>query len=101
VQVRATALTVETQAYGTIRLSVVRNRHGNWEFLASNLLTADSTLLVQRKRSRWSIETAVSGYEAVRGAGSLPVLVQPGICPPCGTGVADVCGAATLAATTG
>jgi SRSO17 transposase len=57
VQVRATALTVETQAYGTIRLSVVRNRHGNWEFLASNLLTADSTLLVQRKRSRWSIET--------------------------------------------
>jgi hypothetical protein len=57
VQVRATALTVDAQAYGTIRLCVVRNRHGNGEFLASNLLTADSTLLVQRKRSRWSIET--------------------------------------------
>lgn len=57
VQVRATALTVETQAYGTIRLCVVRNRHGNWEFLASNLLPADSTLLVQRKRSRWPVET--------------------------------------------
>jgi SRSO17 transposase len=57
VQVRAMALTVATQSYGTIRLCVVRNRHGNWEFLASNLRSADSTLLVQRKRQRWSIET--------------------------------------------
>jgi hypothetical protein len=48
--------TVDTQAYGTIQLSVLRNRHSNWELLANNLLTADSTPLVQRKRSRWSIQ---------------------------------------------
>lgn len=55
--VRATVLTVYAPKYGRLRLVVVRNRHGNWEYLVSNDLTADLTTLVLRKRQRWSIET--------------------------------------------
>jgi hypothetical protein len=54
---RATALTVVAPKYGTLRLVVVRNRHGNWEYVVSNAVTADLTTLVQRKRARWPIET--------------------------------------------
>jgi DDE superfamily endonuclease len=55
--VRATALTVVAPKYGTVRLVVVRNHHGNWDYLVSNALTADLTTLVERKRARWPIET--------------------------------------------
>jgi len=55
--VRATALTVYAPKYGPLRLGVVRNRHGNWEYLVSNDLTADLTTLVLRKRQRWAVET--------------------------------------------
>ena len=54
--VRATALTVVAPKYGTVRLVVTRNRHGNYEYLVSNALAADLTTLVVRKRSRWPIE---------------------------------------------
>ena len=54
---RAKAITVYSPKYGTLRLVVTRNRHGNYEYIASNDLTADLTTLVLRKRSRWSIET--------------------------------------------
>jgi hypothetical protein len=43
--------------YGTLRLAVTRNRHGNLEVLATNDLDSDLTTVVLRKRSRWSIET--------------------------------------------
>lgn len=55
--VRATALTVYAPKYGTLRLVVTRNRHGNYEYLVSNALSADLTTLVLRKRSRWNVET--------------------------------------------
>jgi len=56
-QLRATALRVYAPKYGHLRLVVTRNRHGNYEYLVSNDLQADLTTMVQRKQSRWSIET--------------------------------------------
>jgi hypothetical protein len=67
---RAVALRVYAPTYGQVRLVVTRNRHGNYEYLASNDLQADLTTMVMRKRSRWSIETVFrdskqfSGLEA-------------------------------------
>lgn len=55
--VRAKALRVYAPKYGQLRLVVVKNRHGNWEYLVSNDGTADLTTVVQRKRARWSVET--------------------------------------------
>jgi hypothetical protein len=54
---RAAALTVFAPKYGHLRLVVTRNRHGNYEYLVSNDRTLDLTTMVQRKRSRWSVET--------------------------------------------
>jgi hypothetical protein len=54
---RAAALTVYAPTYGHLRLVVTRNRHGNAEVIASNDRMADLTTLVERKRSRWSVET--------------------------------------------
>jgi hypothetical protein len=54
---RALALRVYAPKYGQVRLVVTRNRHGNYEYLVSNALPADLTTMVQRKRSRWSVET--------------------------------------------
>lgn len=56
-QLRAQAITVYAPKYGTLRLVVTRNRHGNYEYIVSNDVGADLTTLVLRKRSRWSIET--------------------------------------------
>lgn len=55
--VRAVALRVFAPKYGEIRLVVTRNSHGNYEYIVSNDLWADLSTLVQRKHSRWSIET--------------------------------------------
>ncbi len=55
--VRATALTVYAPALGQVRLVVLRNEHGNFEYLVTNDREADLTRLVRRKRSRWRIET--------------------------------------------
>lgn len=55
--VRAQGVTVYAPKYGTLRLVVTRNRHGNYEYIVSNDLAADLTTLVRRKHSRWSIET--------------------------------------------
>lgn len=69
-ELRAVTLRVYAPKYGQIRLVVTRNRHGNYEYLVSNDLQADLTRLVQRKRSRWSVETVFrdskqfSGLEA-------------------------------------
>jgi hypothetical protein len=56
-QVRAIALQVYAPKYGVLRLVVTRNGHGNYEYIVSNDLTADLTTMVERKGSRWSIET--------------------------------------------
>jgi hypothetical protein len=55
--VRATAVTVGAPNYGSGRLVVASNRHGNWDELVSNASTADLTTGVARTRARWPIET--------------------------------------------
>jgi hypothetical protein len=55
--VRASVLDVYAPSYGHVRLCVVKNRHGNYEYLVSNALTADLSSLVACKRSRWRVET--------------------------------------------
>lgn len=54
---RAVAVRVYAPKYGHLRLVVTTNRHGNYEYLVTNDLDADLTTVVERKRSRWSIET--------------------------------------------
>jgi hypothetical protein len=54
---RSAAVTVYAPKYGTLRLVVTRNRHGNYECLATGELHADLTRVVERKLSRWSVET--------------------------------------------
>jgi hypothetical protein len=56
-RLRACAVEVYAPSYGVIRLCVTKNRHGNYEYLASNALTSDLTSMVGAKRSRWSVET--------------------------------------------
>ncbi len=54
---RARSIVAYLPKYGHLRLVVTRNRHGNYETLATNDLESDLTTIVLRKRSRWSIET--------------------------------------------
>jgi putative transposase len=56
-QLRARSIRAYLPKYGTLRLVVTRNRHGNVEVLATNDLDSSLTTIVLRKRSRWSIET--------------------------------------------
>jgi hypothetical protein len=56
-RLRARSIVAYLPKYGTLRLVVTRNRHGNVEVLATNDLDSDLTTIVLRKRSRWSIET--------------------------------------------
>jgi SRSO17 transposase len=56
-ELRAATLQVYAPKYGVLRLVVTKNRHGNYEYIATNHLQADLTSVVMRKRSRWSIET--------------------------------------------
>jgi SRSO17 transposase len=55
--VRAVRVRVGAPTYGARTLVVTRNRHGNEEFLVTKSRTADVTTIVERKRSRWSVET--------------------------------------------
>jgi hypothetical protein len=67
---RAAAVTVYAPKYGTIRLVVTRNRHGNHECLVTNERAADLTRVVDRKRSRWSVETIFRDTKQYAGLGA-------------------------------
>lgn len=67
---RALALRVYAPKYGVLRLVVTRNRHGNYEYIVSNDLPADLTTLVQRKRSRWEVETLFRDSKQFAGLGA-------------------------------
>jgi DDE superfamily endonuclease len=54
---RATAIRVYAPKYGCLRLVVSRNPHSNYEYIVTNDPGADLTSVVERKMSRWSIET--------------------------------------------
>jgi len=68
--VRAVALRVYAPALGQVRLVVLRNEHGNFEYLVTNALSSDLTTLVQRKRSRWRIETIFRDTKQLAGLGA-------------------------------
>jgi hypothetical protein len=55
--VRARSIVAYLPKYGTLRLVVTKNRHGNYEILVTNALDSDLTQIVWRKRRRWSVET--------------------------------------------
>jgi len=65
--VRAVALTVYAPSAGRVRLVVLKNEHGNFEYLVTNALAADLTPVVVRKRSRWRIETIFRATKQVAG----------------------------------
>jgi hypothetical protein len=65
--VRALALRVYAPSLGQVRLVVLRNEHGNYEYLVTDDLATDLTLLVHRKRSRWRIETIFRETKQVAG----------------------------------
>jgi hypothetical protein len=77
--VRATALTVYAPKYGRLQLVVTRNRHGNYEYLVSNAIGADLTTLVQRKRSRWSVETVFRDTKQFAGLAACQCWVDQGM----------------------
>jgi DDE superfamily endonuclease len=65
--VRAVALRVYAPALGQVRLVVLKNEHGNFEYLVTNALTTDLSTLVARKRSRWRIETIFRDTKQLAG----------------------------------
>jgi hypothetical protein len=67
---RAAAVTVYAPRYGVMRLVVTRNRHGNHDYLVTNDLTADLTMVVARKQSRWSVETIFRDTKQYAGLGA-------------------------------
>jgi hypothetical protein len=67
---RAAAVTVYAPKYGRLRLVVTRNRHGNYECLATNEPAADLSRVVQRKQSRWSVETIFRDTKQYAGLGA-------------------------------
>ena len=77
---RAVALRVYAPKYGSLRLVVTKNRHGNFEYRGTNDLGADLTTVAQRKRARWSIETIFrdskqfAGLEACQGWTNAPMV---------------------------
>lgn len=54
---RAASVSVYAPKYGSLRLVVTKNRHGNHEYIVTNDSGADLTSVVKCKVSRWSIET--------------------------------------------
>jgi hypothetical protein len=67
---RAAAVTVYAPKYGTLRLVVTRNRHGNLEPLVTNDLAADLSRVVARKLSRWRVETIFRDTKQYAGLGA-------------------------------
>ncbi len=65
--VRAVALSVYAPSLGPVRLVVLKNEHGNFEYLVTNDLATDLALLVRRKRSRWRIETIFRDTKQLAG----------------------------------
>lgn len=68
--VRAAALSVYAPSLGPVRLVVLRNEHGNFEYLVTNDPGADLARLVRRKRSRWRIETIFRDTKQLAGLGA-------------------------------
>ena len=80
--VRAIALLVYAPSLGPVRLVVLRNEHGNYEYLVTNELAADLTRLVGRKRSRWRIETIFRATKQSAGLAACQCWVDQALVRP-------------------
>jgi len=67
---RARSIIAYLPRYGTLKLVVTKNRHGNFEIIATNDLGSDLTKIVDRKRSRWSVETLFRDSKQLAGLGA-------------------------------
>lgn len=67
---RASAVRVYAPKYGNLRLVVTRNRHSNYEYVVTGELEADLTTVIERKRSRWSVETIFRDTKQFGGLGA-------------------------------
>ena len=67
---RAVVVTVYAPALGQVRLVVLKNKHGNFEYLVTNARATDLTELVRRKWSRWRIETIFRDSKQLAGLGA-------------------------------
>lgn len=74
--VRALALRVYAPSLGQVQLVVLRNEHGNVEYLVTNALTTDLSTLVRRKWSRWQIETIFRDTKQLVGLGACQAWVD-------------------------
>jgi hypothetical protein len=74
--VRALALRVYAPSLGQVQLVVLRNEHGNCEYLVTNALTTDLSTLVRRKWSRWRIETIFRDTKQLAGLGACQAWVD-------------------------
>ena len=77
--VRARALSVYAPSLGQVRLVVLKNAHGNYEYLVTNDAGADLTTLVQRKRSRWRIETIFRDTKQLAGLEACQCWADPAL----------------------
>lgn len=87
---RATAVTVFAPRQGLVRLVVTRNRHGNDDYLATGDPTADLAMVIDRKRSRWQVETLFHDSKQYAGLGACQCVTDQAMvrlwCGPPGAG---------------
>lgn len=55
--VRTAVANIYLPDYGSVRLVVTKDGHGRWTYIVTNDMQADLTTIVERKHSRWDIET--------------------------------------------
>jgi hypothetical protein len=69
-ELRTAVLCVYLPGYGSVRLVVTKDGHGRWTYIVTNDMQADVTTIVQRKRSRWNIETLFRDGKQFAGLGA-------------------------------
>ncbi len=69
-ELRTAVLSVYLPGYGSVRLVVTKNGHGRWDYIVTNDMQADVSTIVQRKRSRWDIETLFRNGKQFAGLGA-------------------------------
>ena len=88
--VRARALSVYAPSLGQVRLVVLKNAHGNYEYLVTNDAGADLTTLVQRKREPLADRNDLPRHQATGRVGGLSVLGRSGAGAACRARLPDL-----------
>ena len=88
--VRARALRVYAPALGQVRLVVLKNRHGNFEYLVTNAVATDLTTLVAPQAEPLAHRDDFPRHQTTGGAGRLPVLGRSSAGPACRARLPDL-----------